>query len=574
MIRAENFFRDFCSYTKERFSTVSIRGDLFGGVTTAVISLPLALAFGVASGAGAQAGLYGAVLVGLFAALFGGSRTLISEPTGPMTVIMTAVITNLIASNPEHGLSMAFATVIIAGLTQILFGVLRLGRYITLMPYSVISGFMSGIGILLMLMQIAPMLGQKTPSGGALGLIASFPDLLINVSGPEIFLAIVALAVLFYMPQSWRKFCPPHLIAMIIGLGVSLILFSGADINRIGHIPMGLPDFQFPHIDLSIMSKILVDGAVLGMLGCIDSLLTAMIADSLTRNYHNSNRELIGQGIGNMVSGFFGGLPGAGATMGTVVNIQVGAKSPLAAVVRSLILLCVILLIAPFLESVPMAVLAAIAFKVGMDILDWSFLKRAHRLSVSATVIMYGVLALTVFVDLLVAVGLGVFIANILTIEKLSKLQSNKVRSYSSGQPDISMSDQERSLFDKAEGKIALLYLSGPMIFGVAKAIAREQESMKQEKGKVLLLDLSDVPILSTTVALSIENMVQEAMQFEVPVIIGGASGEVHKYLERLEETGLEVTFTETRLEALQLSLKIIEDHKKEKQNLSNQSKD
>ncbi|MEM1446160.1 MAG: SulP family inorganic anion transporter [Planctomycetota bacterium] len=539
-----------------RFRAFSWKGDLFGGVTTAVISLPLALAFGVASGAGPQAGLYGAVIVGLFAALFGGTRTLISEPTGPMTVVMTAVIATLIAANPEQGLAMAFAVVVVAGVTQIVLGLFRLGRFIALMPYSVISGFMSGIGILLILMQLGPLTGQASPGGGALGVVLALPEVAAGVRWPEAGLALLTLVVLFGMPKAWRRYCPPHLLALVIGTGLSLALFASADLRRIGEIPMGLPAFQFPVFTQDQVTLILAEGIILGLLGCIDSLLTAMIGDSLTREHHDSNRELVGQGVGNVVSGLFGGLPGAGATMGTVVNIQVGARSPAAGILRALLLLLVILALAPWLESVPMAVLAAIAFKVGFDILDWSFLKRVHHVSRTATLIMYGVMALTVFVDLVVAVGLGVFIANILTIERLSKLQSAGVRTITASGEELPLNEQERDLFERGGGRIMLLYLSGPMIFGVANAIARQSDAVRHHLGRVLIIDLQDVPILSTTIALALENVVLDASEAEVPVYIAGATGQTRDRLERIHSTSaIGLNFRDDRVAALEAAL-------------------
>jgi len=541
-----------------RFQEVAWKGDLFGGVTTAVISLPLALAFGVASGAGAQAGLVGAVCVGLFAALFGGSRTLISEPTGPMTVVMTAVITTLVAADPERGLGMAFAVVFIAGLTQLAFGFFKLGRYVTLMPYSVISGFMSGIGILLILLQIYPLFGETTPAGGAIGALKGLPDMIADLNPAEVGLGLGALVVLFGMPKSWGRWCPPHLIALVLGTVASLLFLGNHDLRRIGEIPMGLPEIRLPLFTAPQLSTLLIEGMILGLLGCIDTLLTAMIADSLTRKQHDSNRELFGQGIANMVSSLFGGLPGAGATMGTVVNIQVGARSPVAGIIRAALLLLIILFLAPYLESVPMAVLAAIAVKVGVDILDWSFLKRAHAVSTTAALIMYGVMALTVFVDLIVAVGLGVFIANILTIEKLTRLQSSGIRAIDTSDDDLPLTPDERALFERGQGKLLLLHLSGPMIFGVAKAISREQEALG--KARVLVLDLSNVPLLSTTVALALENVVREARSMGVPVFVCAGSEDTRKRLERVEKTGHGgLTFCRDRMEALATALKQIE---------------
>ncbi|MBW4622704.1 MAG: SulP family inorganic anion transporter [Cyanosarcina radialis HA8281-LM2] len=513
----------------------NLRGDLFGGVTAAIVSLPLALAFGVASGAGPIAGLYGAVCVGFFAALFGGTPTLISEPTGPMTVVMTAIVANLTAANPEQGLAMAFTVVMLAGIFQIVFGIFKLGKYITLMPYSVISGFMSGIGVILIILQIAPFVGQPTPKGGVIGTVQNLPQLLSNINPVEATLGAITLAILFLMPKKFKRFIPPQLLALIVGTVVALTAFANSDIRTIGTvapIATSLPKLQLPTFTLQQITIMVVDGAVLGLLGCIDTLLTAVIADSLTRTEHKSDKELIGQGIGNLVSGLLGGLPGAGATMGTVVNIQTGASTALSGLTRALILLVVVLGAANLTQSIPMAVLAGIALKVGIDILDWSFLKRSHKVSAKGSLIMYGVLLLTVFVDLIVAVGIGVFIANILTIERLSNLQSKEVKTITDADDEITLNDEEKRLLDQAKGRVLLFYLSGPMIFGVSKAIAREHAAIKNTDA--LVLDLSDVPLLGVTASLEIENAIKEACDRGVDVFIVGAAGKIKQRLERL----------------------------------------
>jgi SulP family sulfate permease len=513
----------------------NLRGDLFGGLTAAIVSLPLALAFGAASGAGPVAGLYGAVCVGFFAALFGGTPTLISEPTGPMTVVMTAVVSSMIARNPENGLAMAFTVVMLAGVFQILLGVFKLGKYITLMPYSVISGFMSGIGVILVLLQIAPFLGQSSPKGGVLGTVQNLPQLFANINPVETALGAMTLAIIFLMPSKLKRFVPPQLVALVLVTIVSLVFFGDVDIRRIGEIPMGLPTLRIPTFSANNITVMLVDGAMLGMLGCIDTLLTAVIADSLTRTEHKSNKELIGQGIGNVISGICGGLPGAGATMGTVVNIQTGARTAVSGLTRALILLVVVLWAAVLTQPIPMAVLAGIALKVGIDILDWSFLKRAHHVSLKGALIMYGVMFLTVFVDLIVAVGVGVFIANILTIERLSQLQSHDVKTITDADDAIVLNEQEKQLLDQANGRVLLFYLSGPMIFGVSKAIAREHSAMADSD--VLILDLSDVPMLGVTASLAIENAIQDAYEQGRQILVVGAGGKVKR---RLEKFGIE----------------------------------
>ncbi len=511
----------------------NLRNDLFGGITTAIISLPLALTFGVAALNSPVAGLYGAVCVGFFAAFFGGTPTLISEPTGPMTVVMTSVVAGLTAKDPENGVAMAFTVVMLAGLFQIIFGIFKLGKYITLMPYSVISGFMSGIGVILIILQIPSILGQSAPKGGVIGTLTNLPDLISQVSIPDLVLGSIALGLIFLVPSKWKRYCPPQLLALVVGTIVSLTIFHDSGLRTIGQIPIGLPEFQFPTFTVEETTTILVDGIVLGVLGCIDTLLTAVIADSLTRTQHDSDKELIGQGIGNIFAGFCGGLPGAGATMGTVVNIQTGAKTALSGISRALILLVIVLGAAPLMQNIPMAVLAGIAVKVGIDILDWSFLKRAHIVSTRGAFIMYGVLALTVFVDLIVAVGVGVFIANILTIEKLSNLQSKQVRTITDSDDDIKLSPIEKDLLNRAEGQVLLFYLSGPMIFGVAKAIAREHSAM--QKVKTIIVDLIDVPMMGVTASLAIENVIKEAIEEGREVYLAGAKGATKIRLQRLK---------------------------------------
>ncbi|NJM18729.1 MAG: SulP family inorganic anion transporter [Richelia sp. RM2_1_2] len=514
----------------------NLRGDIFGGLTAAIIALPMALAFGVASDAGPAAGLYGAILIGFFAALFGGTPTLISEPTGPMTVVMTAVIAQMIASqggDRAAGLALAFTVVVMAGIVQIILGALKLGRYVTLMPYTVVSGFMSGIGIILIILQTAPFLGQKSPAGGVLGTVQNIPNLIANIQPIETILAVLTIAILVFSPKQINKYIPPQLSALVIGTVVSLVFFGNVEgIRRIGEIKAGLPQFVTPTFNAGLFQTMLIDALVLGMLGCIDALLTSVVADSLTRTEHDSNKELIGQGIGNIASGLFGGIAGAGATMGTVVNIQTGARTALSGITRALILLVIVLWAAPLTSVIPLAVLAAIALKVGINIIDWSFLKRAHKVSIKAALIMYGVIILTVFVDLIVAVGVGVFVANILTIERLTNLRSEEVKTITDADDAIILNDVEKDLLDRANNRVLLFHLEGPMIFGVSKAIAREQTAMKDHD--VLILDLADVPHIGVTSSLAVENMIKDALDKGRHVFIVGAKGKIKQRLQKL----------------------------------------
>ena len=534
-------------------STRNLRGDAFGGVTAAVIALPMALAFGVASGAGAAAGLWAAVIIGLVAALFGGTPTLISEPTGPMTVVFTSVILSFTATAPdkETALAMAFTVVILAGVFQILFGVFRLGRYVTQMPYTVISGFMSGIGIILVILQLAPFLGQASPKGGVIGTLSQLPQLLSGVRPYELILALITVAILWFTPSRLKKICPPQLLALVIGTLLSVTVFSAAGLRTIPEFQAEFPSLHMPTFSADQLRLMVIDGAVLGMLGCIDALLTSVVADSLTRTEHNSNKELVGQGLANIASGLFGGLPGAGATMGTVVNIQAGGRSALSGVVRAVILMLVILLAAPLVSTIPLAVLAGIALKVGIDIIDWDFLRRAHHLSLKAALITYGVIALTVLVDLIAAVGIGVFVANVLTIDRMSALQSKRVKTISTADDDVELSGEEQQLLDQAGGKVLLFQLAGPMIFGVAKTIAREHNAISN--CNAVVFDLSEVTHLGVTASLALENAIKEALEVgrrvHLVLLPGGARNRLEKLklLERIPQEQI----SEDRLEAL-----------------------
>ncbi|MBB1272121.1 MULTISPECIES: SulP family inorganic anion transporter [Psychromonas] len=520
-----------------RFQDLNLKGDIFGGVTTAIISLPLALAFGVASGAGAEAGLWGAIMVGFFAALFGGSNTLISEPTGPMTVIMTAILTSMMAKYPETGLAMSFTVVIMAGIFQILLGTLKLGKYVTLMPYSVISGFMSGIGVILIILQLSPLLGHSAPPGGVLGTITALPTIFANISYNELLLGVLTLAVLFFFPKQYRKFVPAQLVALIAVTLLSVFLFDTDSIRRIGEIPAGLPSLIIPNFNSEMLTAMVIDALVLGTLGCIDTLLTAVIGDSLTRKEHDSDKELRGQGIANVISGLFGALPGAGATMGTVTNIQVGAQSPLSGIVRALVLALVVLVAGGLTEPIPMAVLAGIAVYVGFNILDWSFIQRAHKVSLQSMAIMYGVMFLTVFVDLIVAVGLGVFISNIIIIEQLSRAQARQVKAISDADNDLPLTDNERAILERANGKVLFFYLSGPMIFSVSKAISRQHTSISDYQ--VMILDLSDVPMIDVTVGLALENAIKDALDAYCEVLLLCPHLDTRKRLQKLNVLSL-----------------------------------
>ncbi|MGA1409662.1 MAG: SulP family inorganic anion transporter [Prochlorotrichaceae cyanobacterium] len=508
------------------------KGDLFGGITAAIVALPLALAFGVASGAGATAGLYGAIIVGFFAALLGGTPAQVSGPTGPMTVIATTVITTLVARHPEHGLALAFTVFILAGLCQILFGVMRLGQYITLMPYTVISGFMSGIGVIIIILQLPPLLGHPNV-GGVIETLKELPSLLSTVNWITILLGGLTLAIVFNVPTKVNRVIPASLLALVSVTLVSVIFFGDATIDRIGMIPRTLPTPHLPRFEIRELADMLRFGLMLGVLGAIDSLLTSLVADNVSRTQHDSDKELIGQGIANCIAGLFGGLPGAGATIRTLVNVQAGGLTPLSGIIHALTLVMVVFWAAPLAAQIPTAVLAGILIKVGIDILDWGFIKRAPRLSMKGMGLMYLVLFLTVFVDLITAVLVGAFIANILTIKRLSDLQSKDIQAITDPSACTTLSAEEQEILIRSHGDLLLLQLSGPLSFGAAKSISHRITAVRNYN--TLILDLTDVSSIGVTAALAIESIVQDALQNRRRIWLVVPPGQVQHRITQLE---------------------------------------
>lgn len=533
------------------------RGDLFGGLTAAIVALPLALAFGVASGAGAIAGLYGAIIVGFFAALFGGTPAQVSGPTGPMTVVVTTVIATLVQRYPDTGLAMAFTVVMLGGLLQILFGVMRLGQYITLLPYTVISGFMSGIGVIIILLQLPPLLGHEG-SGGVVTTLQQLPTYISNPNWIAVGLGLLTLGIVLAVPPKLNRIIPSPLLALVVVTIISVVLFKDANIARIGQIPRGLPSLKMPTFSIRELDDMLRYGLMLGVLGAIDSLLTSLVADSISRTQHDSDKELIGQGIGNTLAGLFGGLPGAGATMRTVVNVQAGGRTPLSGMIHALVLLLVVFWAGPLTAQIPNAVLAGLLLKVGIDILDWGFIKRAPRLSLKGTGLMYLVLFLTVFVDLITAVLVGAFIANVLTIKRLSDVQSDNIKVITDSTGDEKLNPAEQKILAEARGDILLVKLGGPMSFGAAKSISKRMSFVQNYHA--LVLDLTEVPNIGVTAALAIESIVEDAIAHRRHVWIVATSPQVRWRLEQLDlQRFWEVRQGENRTQALESAFTLIQ---------------
>jgi SulP family sulfate permease len=506
------------------FRRGSLRGDLFGGVTAAVVALPLALAFGVASGAGPIAGLYGAIFVGFFAALFGGTPSQVSGPTGPMTVVMAAVVMKY-ANDP----ALIFGVVVLGGLFQILFGAIRLGSLISLVPFTVISGFMSGIGVIIITLQLPPLFGYAAPPG-ILDAMKALPGFIASPNAGAMIVGFSTLAVVYLMPSRLTRIVPAPLVALTLG---TLIVWKFMpEVPILGAIPTGFPEIRMPHFRADVIVDVIGTALVLALLGTLDSLLTSLVADSMTGTFHQSNRELIGQGIGNTLAGLFGGIPGAGATMRTVVNIRTGGTTPLSGMIHALILLAIVLGLGPLASSIPHAVLAGILIKVGVDIIDWGYLKRAARAPRPGVMVMFLTLGLTVFVDLIIAVAVGLVASSMLFIKRMQSLQMASIRTATGGQGEVVMTDEETSLLACYGESVMLCEFEGPFSFAAAKAITEKTSLVGS--AKVVILDLSNVTLIDTSVALALEDAVSRVRQAGAQPLVVGLRAPVRQVLERL----------------------------------------
>jgi len=527
------------------FDLSHLRGDIFGGLTAGVVALPLALAFGEASGAGPIAGVYGAILVGFFAALFGGTPSQISGPTGPMIVVFAGVFASL-----SGDLSLVFATVILAGLIQILFGVLGFGQYIRLVPYPVVSGFMSGIGCIIIALQLARLFGHEPEGGGTIPALLEVPNAMSNPNVEALGIGVLTLAIVFLWPASWGRYLPSPLVALIAGTVVSLGL---SNVPVLGAIPTGLPEFIMPSLSSDTVLIVFEAALILAILGAIDSLLTSLVADNMTRTRHHSNRELIGQGVGNVAAGFFGGIPGAGATMRTVVNIRTGGVTKISGMLHSLLLLAVVLILAPLASKIPHAVLAGILVKVGYDIIDLSYLKRAHRGPRFDLALMVMVLSLTVFVDLITAVVAGVVIAAVAFVKQVADAQL----AAAAGENDDSkegLSEAEMTLLTECGDRLTYFDFGGPLSFGAAADLGHHvRERISPSQHTSLVLDFGRVPFMDVSAVRAVETIAQDAAHAGKHLYVCGINKAVAANFEGLgasEHLPTEIRF-ENRLDAL-----------------------
>jgi len=572
------------------------RGDIFGGLTAGIVALPLALAFGVSSGLGPMAGLYGAIFIGFFAALFGGTNTQISGPTAPMTAVSMLVIAGIVAANNgdvSRSLPAILAVFLLAGLIQIGLGVLGLGKYIRYIPYPVVSGFMTAIGVIIILTQVLPAVGyypkedmafveqfkpeaeeiiltniledearegllvlesfeetidragkitdqeilqeSRTLAGkeasGVIGALRLMPRAAQNISWVELLLALGTIVIIYGFKRI-TKVVPSTLVALILMSGIADL--SGIDYRTIERIPGGfpMPNFEiFSSLNLSDLAPYVFSALTLAILGAIDSLLTSVVADNMTRTKHNPNQELVGQGIGNSVAALFGGLPGAGATIRTVVNINAGGKTRLSGMIAAILLLLTLLLLGPVASRIPAAVLAGILITVGIAVMDFKGLRAIPNMPRPEVAIMLVVLVLSSLWNLVYAVGIGLVIASLMFMKKIGDLaaESSDVRTLK----ETSWPD-EVDFPEELKGEVFVAHVDGPLFFGSTSNFEQLSKQIP-ETAKAVVIRMNEVPYMDQSGLYAMEDVLITLANQGKTVIMTGLQKQPRYMMERVD---------------------------------------
>ena len=570
----------------------NIKGDVLGGLTAGIVALPLALAFGVSSGLGPSAGLYGAIFLSFFAALFGGTPTQISGPTAPMTAVSMVVIATIISvhnGSIEKALPYILAVFLLSGLFQIGLGLLGLGKYIKYIPYPVVSGFMTAIGVIILITQILPVLGYdvkndseyveqfkplaeehllekilideskegllvledfeetikragevnessiydeaknlaKNASSGVVGTIKTLPRALGAINWIEVLLALGTIGIIYGFKRITTAI-PSTLVALIVVAGVAIGF--GIDYRSIQQIPQGFPRIQWTlFTDFNFLEVVpyILTALTLSLLGAIDSLLTSVVADNLTKTRHLPNKELIGQGIGNSIGAVFGGIPGAGATIRTVVNIQSGGKTKLSGMVASVVLLAILLVLSPLASQIPAAVLAGILVTVGIGVMDYKGLNALSKIPRTEVVIMAVVLLLSVFWNLVYAVGIGLVLASLFFMKKMGDLGKDDTRVTTVAKEK--MWADEKKLSASFIENVFIKHLSGPLFFGFTSEFVNISNQIPKS-ANILILRMSRVPYIDQSGLFALEDVLLDLINKDIEIIFIGLQ-EQPKYL-------------------------------------------
>ena len=518
------------------YNIKNLKGDFTGGLVAGVVALPLALAFGVQSGMGATAGLYGAIAVGVFAALFGGTQTQASGPTGPMTVVSATLVALAIemAGSLENAMPIILLSFLLGGLFQVIFGFLNIASYVKYFPYPVVSGFMSGVGLIIVILQLFPFAGLGS-SKSTIAVIQNFSQLFTDANLYALMLGGITILIYFVFPKI-TKAIPSALVALIAATLIAY--FFKIDVPLIGEIPSGLPSFQLGGIldvDASAYGTILEYALVLAVLGSIDSLLTSVIADNMTKTKHNSNRELIGQGIGNMIAAAIGGIPGAGATKGTVVNINAGGTSKLSGVLHGLFLLAVLLGLGQLAAHIPLCVLAGLLIPIGFKIVDFKGLKHLLKVPRADAVVLILVLLITTFGSLIQAVGIGVALACLLFMKKSGDISEQGLEVGAVADIDGNKPWQdEKEFYEAYKDKVIIKHLYGSLFFGFTSYF-KDQISELPDEVKAVIFRMDRVPYMDQSGLYALEDIVFDLREEGIEVLLVGLKEQPKDMLEAVD---------------------------------------
>ena len=523
----KNYLNDFNPWHNIKLMHTNVPNDILAGITVAVIAMPLALAFGVASGLGAEAGMWAAICGGILVGLFGGSNTGVSGPTGPKVVQLAAIIAATKLASGEPDVVFAMSMVFLSGLVCVALALMKIGRFIYYTPYSVVSGFMCGIGVIIILLEIPPMLGFATPNS-VMSAIKQIPYDIMHEKPHALIVSLATFFTILLWPRITKKeWLPAPLMGLIVGTSLAHLL-QFRDIEYIASMPVGLPHLYWP--DFSRFGEMIGGAFALAGLCIFDSLLTCLVGDNMTNERHNSDREIFGQGIANMGCGIVGGVTTATATMRTVANIKCGGKTGLASITHGLVLLALMLGLAPYASYIPMACLAGILLKVGMDIIDYRVLPVLHRMPFMDSICFWAVLILTISVDLLVAMGVGITIAFVRIVQELGQAyEQNVVNLNEISRPlptDVSMPEELRE-------KVLKLRLEGPLFFGVSDTIYRTSSALVDYN--YLIIRMARVPMVDMSGAYLLEDIIDKAHAQGATVFFTGLRPQVERTLTRLK---------------------------------------
>ena len=494
------------------------RGDLYGGLNSAIVALPLAMAFGVESGLGASAGIAGAISLAIIAALIGGTPLLISGPTGAMTVVSSLIIARAFEQLPttETALATIFIVFLLTGVFQVLFGLMKLGQYIRFVPYPIVSGFMSGIGLLMVVFQVLPLLGHSSSLH-----FNEFVQLIGNIGGEvnyqALALGIITILIIYFFPAITRK-VPATLVALVTATTLAVLL--KLDVPTVADIPDNWIKWRWSHLvdyDHASWSMVIIPALTLAILGSIDTLLTSLVVDITTGSVHKSNKELIGQGLGNMASAMAGGLPGAGATLRTLVNVRSGAKTKVSIIIHSLVLLLVLFEIG-FVKVIPISVLAGILITVGISIIDYKGLRQVFAISVSDGIVMVVVMLVTVVFGLPQAFATGIVLASILFAKKMADQSMRKSDSI------VLMPARRRNVPELEpfymSREVYVQQLNGPLFFGFAVHFREAMQAFTD--ARAIIFRMENVPFIDHSGIVALQETLRHLKSKGIMILFAG----------------------------------------------------